>query len=270
MSTSDLADRLTVALDGARRAGALTLDYFERRDFAVERKADATPVTIADREAEQLLRATFAERFPADGVLGEEFGERPGTSGYRWIIDPIDGTKAFICGVPLYGTLIGLEHDGKSLLGVIHMPALDETIWGAAGAGAWHRHGAKAERPARVSNCASLAESVFLTSEVATFGKTGRLPAYQALEDAVRNARTWGDCYGYALVATGRAEIMIDPAMSVWDAAALQPIMEAAGGTFTDWRGRATIHSGEGVATNGHVLADVLKLLADHDPAQRS
>ena len=180
MNAGDLADRLELALDGARRAGALTLDYFERRDFAVERKADATPVTIADREAEQLLRATFAEHFPADGVLGEEFGERPGTSGFRWIVDPIDGTKAFVSGVPMYGTLIGLEHEGRSLLGVIHLPALDETVWGLAGAGAWYRRGTAAERPARVSNCASLAESVFVTSEGGDFRQnapTGRLPS---------------------------------------------------------------------------------------------
>jgi histidinol-phosphatase len=261
MSSGALADRLEAALASAWRAGALTLDYFNKGNYTVEQKHDATPVTIADRQAEQLLRADFAARFPDDAVLGEEFPERAGSSGFRWIVDPIDGTKSFVCGVPLYGTLIGLEHRGQSVLGVIHLPALAETIWGLAGHGAWFQRGADAAQPAKVSSRRVLSESVFCTSEVATFAKRGSAAAYTAIEAATRVARTWGDCYGYALVATGRAEVMVDPIMSVWDAAALQPILEAAGGSFTDWQGRPTIHSGEGVATNGLVHADVLALL---------
>jgi len=264
MNAGELADRLETALAIARRAGALTLEYFNRGNYAVERKGDATPVTDADRGAEQLLRADLAARFPDDGVLGEEFPERPGSSGFRWIVDPIDGTKSFITGVPLYGTLIGLEHHGRSVLGVIHLPALDETLWGLAGGDAWFARGADAPRPARVSTRATLAESVFCTSEVASFAKRGSADAYHALEAAARITRTWGDCYGYSLVATGRADVMVDPLMSVWDAAALQPILEAAGGTFTDWRGRPTIHAGEGIATNGLLQAETLQIVAQH------
>jgi histidinol phosphatase-like enzyme (inositol monophosphatase family) len=261
MSSGALADRLEAALASARRAGALTLEYFNKGNYTVEQKRDATPVTVADRQAEQLLRADFAALFPDDAVLGEEFPERAGSSGFRWIVDPIDGTKSFICGVPLYGTLIGLEREGRSLLGVIHLPALGETVWGLAGQGAWFQRGGDSPQPARVSSRRTLSESVLCTSEVATFAKRGSAAVYTALEAATRVARTWGDCYGYALVATGRAEVMIDPIMSVWDAAALQPILEAAGGSFTDWQGVATIHSGEGVATNGLVYAEALALL---------
>jgi histidinol phosphatase-like enzyme (inositol monophosphatase family) len=194
MNAVALADRLEVALASARRAGALTLEYFHRGNYTIERKSDATPVTEADRGAEQLLRDAFAARFPDDGVLGEEFPERVGSSGFRWIVDPIDGTKSFISGVPLYGTLIGLEHAGRSVLGVIHLPALGETVWGAVDQGAWFARAGESPRRARVSRCASLAEGVFCTSEVATFAKRGSAGAYAALESTARITRTWGEC----------------------------------------------------------------------------
>jgi histidinol phosphatase-like enzyme (inositol monophosphatase family) len=261
MTSGNLADRLDFARDAARDAGALTLVHFRSSDLAVEQKQDMTPVTIADRGAEQLLRERIGARFPSDGVLGEEFGETAGNSGFRWILDPIDGTKSFVCGVPLYGTLIGLEHEGRSVLGIIHLPALDEMIWAAAGQGAWQQRGAAKPVAARVSCRSKLADGVFCTSDVAGFGQVGRQAAYEAMQKATRLSRTWGDCFGYALVATGRADVMIDPIMSIWDAAALQPILEEAGGTFTDWRGVPTIHSGEGVATNGILLPEVLAVL---------
>ncbi len=151
MNSAELADRLTVALEMRARAGDVTLRYYRSGHVAVEHKKDATPVTIADREAEQLLRDRFSAYFPHDALLGEEFGERAGTSGYRWIVDPIDGTKSFVCGVPLYGTLIGLEYAGRSVLGVIHLPALNETVWGAAGQGAWQQQGGGRPKPRSVS-----------------------------------------------------------------------------------------------------------------------
>jgi histidinol phosphatase-like enzyme (inositol monophosphatase family) len=252
--------RLALAIEIARDAGRHTLKYFRAADLTVDRKADASPVTVADREAEMLLRERIAAAFPDDSILGEEFGERAGKSGYRWILDPIDGTKSFIHGVPLYGTLVGVEHGGRSSIGVIYIPALDEGVSAEAGGGAWHRIGDGAPRAARVSQVSSLAESLFVTSEVANFRTKGRMDAYLRLDEACGLTRTWGDCYGYLLIATGRAEIMLDPIMNVWDAAAIQPIMEEAGGTFTDWQGAATIHSGEGVATNGSLLKDVLAI----------
>jgi histidinol phosphatase-like enzyme (inositol monophosphatase family) len=251
---------MSLALEAALEAGRHTLRYFRQVELAVDRKADASPVTIADREAELLLRERISGEFPEDGILGEEFPERPGTSGYRWILDPIDGTKSFIHGVPLYGTMVAVEHGGRSILGVVYVPAMDECVYAEAGHGAWHQLGLEPVRRARVSTCASLSDSLFLTSEIANFRKRDRMDAYLRLDEACRLSRTWGDCFGYLLVATGRAEVMIDPVMNVWDCAALQPILEEAGGTFTDWNGERTIYSGHSVATNRLVLSDVLAI----------
>jgi histidinol phosphatase-like enzyme (inositol monophosphatase family) len=253
--------RLSLALDIAREAGRHTLTYFGRPELQVDRKADESPVTIADREAELLLRERIAAAMPDDAILGEEFPERPGTSGYRWILDPIDGTKSFIHGVPLYGTMVGVEHNGRSLIGVVVLPALDEVVYAEAGQGAWRQRGVGEALRAHVSKISTLADSLFLTSEVASFRGKERMDAYLRLDEACRLSRTWGDCFGYLLVATGRAEVMLDPVMNVWDAAAVQSIIEEAGGTFTDWRGESTIHSGEGVATNGRVREEVLAIL---------
>lgn len=260
MQPSKLSERLALAREAAHEAGAITLEYFRQDNYSVELKRDRSPVTIADRRAEEHLRQRIAAVFPDDGILGEEHGEQPGRSGYRWIVDPIDGTKSFISGVPLYGTLIGVEFEGRSVVGVIRAPALDEMVWAAVGQGAWSQRGPSPPAPARVSSVARLAEGLFCTSEVKNFGKTGRPAAYEQLDAACRLARTWGDCYGYLLVATGRAEVMIDPQMNVWDCAALQPIIEEAGGTFTDWQGNRTIYAGESIATNGRVLDEVLAI----------
>lgn len=264
MTTDDLIARQTLALEAAREAGDLTLRYFQRDNFSVELKADASPVTIADRQAEIHLRERITAAFPADAILGEELPERPGTSGFRWILDPIDGTKSFISGVPLYGTLIGVEHQGRSVVGVIRIPALDECVYAAAGQGAWYTAGDAEPLAARVSSKDKLSAGLFCTSAVKTFEKQGRLPAYNRLQAAAWLTRTWGDCYGYLLVATGRAEVMVDPQMNVWDCAALQPVLEEAGGTFTDWSGTPTIHAGEAIATNGRVLDEVLAITREY------
>jgi histidinol phosphatase-like enzyme (inositol monophosphatase family) len=259
--TPDLARRLELALTAAREAGQITLEYFRRDDLVVDLKSDDTPVTAADRRAEEHLRSRIAETFAEDAILGEELPDRPGSSGFRWILDPIDGTKSFIHGVPLYGTLIGIEHEGEPVLGVIRIPALDECVYAATGQGAWYLHGNEPPRPAKVSQCGTLAKGLFLTSEVATFDTAGRRDAYERLQAAARLSRSWGDCYGYLMVATGRAEVMVDPIVAVWDLAPLLPILEEAGGTFTDWQGRRTIHSGQAIATNGKVFEEVLGLV---------
>lgn len=261
MDGKQLLHRLEVARAAAAEAGRLTLKYFRRADLAVERKADASPVTVADREAEQLLRERIGTAFPDDAILGEEFPDRPGTSGCRWILDPIDGTKSFIHGVPLYGTLVGMEHDSQSVLGIICIPALDECVYAAKGHGAWYTGGSAPPAQARVSTTATLSDGLFCTSEVISFARRGAMNVYERLQNTARLTRTWGDCYGYMMVATGRAELMVDPIMNVWDAAAILPILQEAGGTFTDWKGQPTIHSGEGVATNGHVLNETLEIM---------
>jgi histidinol phosphatase-like enzyme (inositol monophosphatase family) len=271
MPVADLAGRLEFAVAAAREAGRLTLDYFGRGNFEVESKADASPVTVADRGAEQLLRRRIAEAYADDAVLGEEFGESPGSSGFRWILDPIDGTQSFVRGVPLYGTLVGLEREGRSHAGVIYAPALDECVYAAVGQGAWYTRGAAAPVPARVSATPQLAGALFLTSNVAGFAQRNAMDLYVRLQSAARVSRTWGDCYGYLMVATGRADVMVDPQMNVWDAAALQPVLEEAGGTYTDWRGTPTIFGGEGLATNGHLLAETLAVMgmAGQNPEAR-
>jgi histidinol phosphatase-like enzyme (inositol monophosphatase family) len=262
MATNDVTARLDLALAAAREAGEITLRYFRRDNFRIERKADDSPVTIADREAEQHLRDRIAAAFPHDGILGEEFGEQPGTSGYRWILDPIDGTKSFIYGVPLYGQLIGVEREQRSVVGVINVPALEECVYAAAGHGAWYCRGPSAEPPRRasVSRVPRLADGLLLTSELEGYAVVGRWDLLTRLSAAAWITRTWGDCYGYLLVATGRAEAMVDPRMHVWDAAALQPIVEEAGGTFTDWQGKPSIYTGNAVASNGLVAGEVLAI----------
>ncbi|MCA9224546.1 MAG: histidinol phosphate phosphatase, partial [Planctomycetales bacterium] len=172
----------------------------------------------------------------------------------------IDGTKSFISGVPLYGTMVGVEVDGRAEIGVVYVPGLDEGVYAARGQGAWRFRSGQPPERAHVSNCPRLADGVFVTSQVSTFRERGAKDVYDQLEAAAYVTRTWGDCYGYLLVATGRAEVMVDPIMNVWDAAAVQPIMEEAGGSFTDWNGNATIHSGEGIGTNRLVLEEVLAI----------
>lgn len=254
---ADIADRWKIAVEVARAAGRHTLQYFQR-GVDVERKSDRSPVTIADREAEELARGRIREAFPHDAILGEELGELPGISGYRWIIDPIDGTKSFISGVPLYSTLLGLEFGGHSIAGVIYIPGLDEGVYAARGGGAWHFVGENRPTPAQVSRRVRLEDGIFVTSQVDSFAKRGASDTFHRLEQSAYVTRTWGDGYGYLLVATGRADVMVDPMMFVWDAAALRPVLEEAGGTFTDWRGEANVFSGEGVATNGLMLEEVL------------
>ncbi len=243
-----------------REAGAVTLEYFRSANLQVDRKSDRSPVTEADRRSERLLRDRIANEFPGDAILGEEFGETPGDSGFRWILDPIDGTKSFIHGVPLYGTLVGVEFEERSQVGVIEIPALDERAWAAAGQGAWYQRGEGPPTPAVVSDCRELSEAALLTSEVEGFALVDRWDTLHKLQAEAGLVRTWGDCYGYLLLVSGRADAMVDPRMHVWDAAALQPILEEAGGTFTDWEGQPSIHSGNGVATNGHLLEQVLEI----------
>ncbi|HEY8516626.1 MAG TPA: histidinol-phosphatase [Candidatus Binatia bacterium] len=246
---------LEVARRAVEEAGRVTLEYF-RRDFTVERKADDTPVTIADRRAEQSLRAALAEAFPDDGVLGEEFGTLEGRSGRRWIIDPIDGTQSFIRGVPLYGVLLGLEDGGRCVVGAAGFPALGETYFAARGAGAWCN-----DQRISVSRVATLAEATVLTSDAKPEHYGDFYPGYERLLRASARQRGWGDCYGYALVARGAADVMVDPKLNPWDIAAIIPILEEAGGAFFDWSGETRIDGGSGIGTNGLLREQVLALL---------
>ncbi len=260
VNNGDVSNRLEVARRIAKSAGEITLDYFQTDRFTVQRKEDGSPLTVADQESERYLRDEIGRLFPDDAIVGEEFGVSPGTSDFRWILDPIDGTKSFISGVPLYGTMVGVEKSGRATIGSVYLPGLDEGIYAAVGEGAWHFQGSGAPVRARVSNKERLADCVLVTSEVETFGDRDAAGVYAALADKVFFARTWGDVYGYLLVATGRVDIMIDAKLSVWDAAAVKPIIEEAGGRFSDWAGVATIEAGESIGSNGAVHEAVLEL----------
>ena len=244
---SELKELLEFAVELGRGAGDITLEYFRKKP-ETSTKDDGSYVTIADREAEKYLRRQIAERFPDDGCVGEEEGESIGRSGRRWIVDPIDGTFAFVHGVPFYGVLIALEIDGESIVGVVNMPALGELVSAAKGLGCFLN-----AEPARVSETAELKDALLLSTDFAA--RTEHLRA------RAKTSRTWGDCYGYVLVATGRADVMLDPVMNLWDCAPLLPIMEEAGGTFTDWRGVRTIDGGNSIATNGRLLDEVMSVI---------
>ena len=263
-SSSALTERLQLAIKIARQAGSLTLQYFQQDNYEVNHKADDSPVTVADQLAEQLLREQIRASFPTDAIVGEEYDTQEGSSDYCWVLDPIDGTKSFINGVPLYGTLVGVEYQREGVLGVIFMPALNEMVYAARGEGAWHVQGEQAPQPARVSSKKDFQDSLLVTTQLDSFAERDAMEAFHTLEQRAQVTRTWGDCYGYLLVATGRAEVMIDPVMNIWDAAAVQPVLLEAGGSFTDWQGNSTIHQGEGIGTNGHLLEEVLQVTATY------
>ena len=243
---------LDTAVAMVRAAGERTLRWFRSPDLTVERKGDGTPVTVADKDAERFLREELAAAFPGDGVLGEEEAPTESTTGRRWIIDPIDGTKAFTCGVPLFSNLLALEDEHGIAVGVVNLPALGETVWAGRGLGCWSERG-----PARVNAHATLAGAYVMSSSLSHW-KPGRVAA---LDEAGAVLRTWGDGYGYALVATGRAAAMVDPTVEPYDIGPMPVLLAEAGGRFTDLDGGVGIEAGSGVATNGHLHDELLAVL---------
>lgn len=259
-----MKELLDFAIRAAREAGEATLAYFGTEDIGLETKDNGTPVTLADREAEEILRRVISERFPDDAILGEEFGEERAGAPRRWIVDPVDGTKSFARNVPLFGTLVGLEENGEAVLGVAYLPALGEMVYAARGHGAWWITGigwVETMRPARVSSVGDPADALLCTTSVGGFESSGHAALYERLRAHVGRDRGWGDCYGHVLVATGRADVMVDPALSIWDCAALLPIVEEAGGSFTDLAGNPTHDGGSGISTNGLLHEGVLGLV---------
>lgn len=267
MHEHDLQPRLDFALHAAIEAGKVTLELFRTQSLGIETKGDGTPVTRADRMAEHTFRQLVGARYPGDAVAGEEYGLCEGTSGYTWIVDPIDGTFSFIHGVPLYGTLVGLERDRHMVLGVIHMPALNESVYAARGHGAWHKLGDAEPRRATVSSVGSLEKSTVLTTSSDYFRKGECLSTLDALQRACGNNRGWSDCYASLLVATGRAEAVVEPEIHKWDVAAIQPIVEEAGGRYSDWSGVNSVESRDALITNGHVHDALLAMLPTSSPA---
>jgi histidinol phosphatase-like enzyme (inositol monophosphatase family) len=255
---------MEAAAEVARIAGEVALRHFGS-SLAVEAKADGSPVTIADRGAERAAREWLEARFPYDGILGEELGVTRPDAMRRWILDPIVGTKSFIRGVPLWGSLVALveraDNESRVLAGAAYFPALGESLAAAPGAGAWWN----GER-CSVSRVASIEEATVLTTDEHFRHAPARRASWNTLADRALLSRSWGDCYGYLLVATGRAEVMVDGILSPWDAAAFLPIIEEAGGVLTDWTGERTAFGGDAIASNMVLATTARRLLGAGAP----
>ena len=254
-SSGEIRELLDFATTLAVEAGGITLEYFGGV-VGHDSKDDDTPVTVADREAEALLRSRIESRFPEHAILGEEYGESNEGARIRWILDPIDATRSFMRGVPLYGILIGIEIDRESAVGVAHFPPLRETVAAGRGLGCtWNGD------PCRVSEVSRIEDAVICTTDVERILSGPAGPGWRELQKRAAFSRTWGDCYGHMLVATGRIEAQVDPVMAPWDAGPFLTIVTEAGGRFTTLDGVETVHGGSGVSSNGSLHPAVLEKL---------
>ncbi len=239
----------------AQAAGKIALQYFDA-GVAVETKADLSPVTVADRNAEQTLRKHILRFFPDDGFLGEEFGDTPSQTGYRWILDPIDGTRSFIRGIPIWATLVGLEYRGEMIGGIVYNPVWNQTHRALRGDGAF-----RDDRRIRVSDVAELNKSLISYSSFGFFKAAGRQDAFTELLAKTDRSRGYADYYGFVLVAQGSVDLMADHGVHEWDIAGLQVIVEEAGGKMTDWSGGHDLKRPDVLATNGRVHEAALEIL---------
>lgn len=239
----------------AEKSGDVIKPYFSQANLAVEVKEDQTLVTQADRGAEAVMRALIKKTYPDHGILGEEFGLENASAEFIWTLDPIDGTISFASGCPLFGTLIGLVHAGRPILGAIHNPLLDQLCIGN------NKETTVNGRVARMREIPHLSQATLLTTDVASIGKYRKTAGFQRLLKRTRLFRTWGDCYGYLLVASGGADIMLDPIMSAWDILPLIPIIHGANGVITTWSGTDASQGNSCVAANKALHAQVLEIL---------
>jgi len=238
----------------ADESGKIILRYF-RSKVNIETKNDESPVTIADKKAEEIMRLLIGKEFPDHGILGEEFGVTNESAVYQWILDPIDGTKSFITGTVTFGTLIALLKNGQPVFGVINQPVLNEFLIG-------DNESAEVNNvQVKVRECGKIENATLLTTDHLNIEKFQNAKAFENLMRRVKMYRQWGDCYGYYLVATGFADIMIDPIMSVWDTMALIPIIRGAGGKITDYQGNDPVRGNSTVATAGNIHEDVISEL---------
>ena len=243
------------AVELAEASGDYIRPYFANPSLEVEMKGDRSPVTVADRGAEDLMRARIAKKFPEHGVIGEELGNDRADAEWVWVLDPIDGTKSFMTACPLFGTLIALLHEGQPVLGIIHQPVLRQLLIGDGATTTMNG------RPVKVRSCASFDDATLLTSDPLNPARYQNGPAFEAVARRARIYRTWGDCYGYFLVACGWADIVVDPIMNPWDIAALVPILRGAGGEITDWQGRAPYPANSTVAAHPDLHGQLIAAL---------
>ncbi len=254
---SDLEPRLDLARELGKRAEALALSYFQDPGLEVIRKPDGSPVTPADKAIEEMLRKEINAAFPGDAILGEEYGKTDGTSGFRWILDPIDGTRAFSRGIPTFGVLIAVEHSGRSVVGVSQYPGLSEQIYAAEGMGAFWEVPRRGVRPARVSNTEKVRAAFVEAAHPRAFGSAGHAKRFDSLAEAVSRIRVWSDAFALGLVATGRVDAGVHLGVSAWDIAPFDCILHEAGGRLTDWSGQRGLNNKSVLGTNG-VLHDAL------------
>lgn len=248
---------LTAAIDAAKAAGEVALHYF-RTNLTVETKADRTPVTRADRECESKIVEMLAARFPEIGFLGEEHGERLGSRNARWIIDPIDGTKNFIRGIPFFATLIGLEEDGEITAGVMYAPALNDLLYARKGQGAFANG-----RQVRVSEVDNLRDAMLIHGGLKDLKIRPCWPSFLQLVDATGRQRGFGDALGHSVVICGQAEVALEPEIKPWDVAATKIIVTEAGGRYSDFAGSPSIYTGSAVISNGRVHDAVVNILRE-------
>ena len=244
--------------DLAQRSAKVIKPYFAHPDLEVETKADDTPVTRADRAAERLMRDQIEKHYPQHGISGEEFGEKDPEAEFVWVLDPIDGTKSFAAGCPLFGTLIALLHNGQPVAGAIHQPVLDQFCFGD------NRTASLNGRPVKMRYCPHLKDAILLTTDIGNVYRHQSGPAFENLVDSTRLFRTWGDCYGYLLLASGWADIMIDPIMNPWDYLALVPVIRGAGGVITNWQGGDPIGGESIVAASKFIHGRTIEILNEH------
>lgn len=267
---ADWRNRYELAVTAGKRAGGIALRHFPNVDFGefarkVEWKEDLSPVTAADRAGEAFLRETLLKAFPDDGFLGEEFGEKPGASGFRWVIDPIDGTRSFVRGIPIWGTLVGLEYRGEPIAGVAYVPVLGHTYRAMRGDGAY-----RDDHRIHVSTVADLADAQLFYSSLSWFAKANSEEAFLSLARRTQRQRGFGDFYGFVLVAQGSGELMVEYGVHVWDVVAIKPIVEEAGGRFSDWDGAPRTDRPDVIASNGRLHGEALRYLRDRLPAAPS
>jgi len=261
IAAESIDDDLTLALSLADLADAMTMDRFGALDLRVDTKPDLTPVTDADRAVEVALRDALARDRPDDDVLGEEFGGSATFSGRQWVIDPIDGTKNFVRGVPVWATLIALLDDGVPVVSAISAPALGRRWWAGDGLGAFAAVGGAAPRRLSVSAVADLGSASLSFAGLTQWAHLGLRQRFLDLTDAVWRTRSYGDFWAHCLLAEGAVDIVVEPSLSLWDMAALDILVREAGGTFTDLNGTAGPHGGSAVATNAALHAAVLDSL---------
>ncbi len=253
MCASDFSDFIEELCEAS---GKIVTNYFRAAHaLQSERKADDSPVTQADREAEQVMREMIMERYPEHGIIAEEFGNHQEDAEYVWVLDPIDGTISFAAGCPLFGTLVGLMHAGRPQLGAIYQPVLRQLCLGDCNKTTLNGE------PVRVSRVRSLSEATLCTTDLTTIGNYQDVDGFNSLSRACRTVRGWGDCYGYLLLACGGIDIMLDPVVNPWDVLPLIPVITGAGGSITSWTGDDPVSASSCLACNPALYPEVCKLL---------